>query len=548
MANQDGEVQIPEGVDPELVPYLLAAAEEPEDEAVVDVNEAEELEEDEDQDLAALRGIVRDTLLAGADPDLIEAVLGGELGEDEDEEFPDGSREAQLDAAVAQADLADAARSIYQGLLQRAPEHDFDPTLDRVREVLSILGDPQNAYPSVHVGGTNGKTSTTRMVSALLAAFDLRTGSFTSPHLLSVNERISVNGEPLTDAEFVAAWEDVAPYVAMVDADSATKEQPQISYFEALTIMAMAWFADAPVDVGVFEVGMGGRWDSTNVLDAGVCVITPIAVDHERWLGSTLSEIAFEKAGIIKDRSIVVVSHQDEEAMEVIERKGLETDSVLWVEGVHWEVLSRTPGVGGQMVDVRTPAGVYEELFIPLHGPHQAHNAAAALVAAEAMMGGKALPGEVVEEGFLSVRCPGRLEVVRTSPTVVVDAAHNPAGVASLRDALEESFGFNVTIGLFSAMEDKAVEQMLVEIEPSLNELVVVPMETGRGIDIEDLKEIAVDVFGEDRVHVAVNVSDGIDEAARLADAPTDATLTRGIVAFGSIQFIGDVTALLKVR
>lgn len=547
MANHDGDVNIPEGVDPELVPYLLAAGEPTEEDGAADQSDvAEAGDEGEDEELAALRDIVRDTLLAGADPDLIEAVLAGELGEDEAD--TDFTREAELDAAVAQSQVAGAARSIYQGLLQRAPEHDFDPTLDRVREVLSILGDPQDAYPSVHVGGTNGKTSTTRMIAAVLAAFGLRTGSFTSPHLLSVNERIAVNGVPLTDAEFVAAFEDVAPYMAMVDAQSAESGLPQISYFEALTIMAMAWFADAPADVAVFEVGMGGRWDSTNVLDSGVCVITPIAIDHERWLGSTLSEIAFEKAGIIKDHSIVVVCDQDEEAMEVIERKGLETDSVLWVEGIHWEVLSRTPGVGGQIIDVRTPTGVYEQLFVPLHGEHQAHNAAAALVAAEAMMGGKALPTEVVEEGFLSVRSPGRLEVVRSSPTVVVDAAHNPAGVASLKDALEETFRFNVNIGLFSAMGDKAVEQMLVEIEPTLNELVIVPMEGGRGMDIEDLSEIAVDVFGEDRVHVAANVSDGIDEAARLADAPTDPTLTRGIVAFGSIQFIGDVTALLRVQ
>lgn len=555
MAKEDQGFEIPEGVDPELVPYLLAAQESAEDEdeggqadpdapdATVSADSTEE-DEGEDEELAILRDIVRDTLLAGADPELIDAVLAGELGEEED---ADDLREAELDEAEAKALRAAAARTVYESLLKRAPEHDFDPSLDRVRDVLSILGDPQDAYPSVHVGGTNGKSSTTRMIASLFSTFGLRTGSFTSPHLLSVNERVAVNGVPLTDAEFVAAWEDVAPYIAMVDAASAEKGEPQISYFEALTIMAMAWFADAPADVAVFEVGMGGRWDSTNVLDPGVAVITPIAMDHERWLGSSLSEVAFEKAGIIKDRSIVVVCHQDEEVMEVIERKALETDSVLWVEGTHWEVLSRTPGVGGQIIDVRTPTGVYEELFVPLHGEHQAHNAAAALVATEAMMGGKPLPTEVVEEGFLAVRSPGRLEVVRRSPTIVVDAAHNPAGVAALKDALEESFRFNVTIGLFSAMGDKAIEQMLVEIESSLDELVIVEMGSERGADIETLKEIAEDVFGEDRVHVTHDVTSGIDEATRLADAPTDPTLTRGIVAFGSIQFIGEVTGLLRL-
>jgi dihydrofolate synthase/folylpolyglutamate synthase len=282
------------------------------------------------------------------------------------------------------------------------------------------------------------------------------------------------------------------------------------------------------------------------VIDAGVVIISPISLDHQNWLGNTLTEIAFEKAQIIKDRSIVVVCHQEEVVLEVIERRALETDSVLWLEGRDWEVLSRTPGVGGQIVDVRTPTGVYEQLFVPLHGLHQAHNAAAALVATEAMMGGKVLPAEVVEEGFLTARSPGRLEVVRTSPTVVVDAAHNPAGVASLRDALDESFRFNVTIGLFSAMADKAIEEMLVEIEPDLSEIVLVPMGGDRAADLEDLKVIAEDVFGADRVHVAENVADGIDRATALADTPQDPTLTRGIVAFGSIQLVGEVTALLR--
>lgn len=545
------QFEIPEGVDPELVPFLLAAQEEDEEEPGEDGGEAHshaDAGELAEADLERLRQIVRDTLLAGADPDLVESVLAGELPDDEEEDEGDAGtlREQRLDTAVSEAAAAEAARAIYAGLVARAPEHDFDPSLDRVKKVLDILGDPQDAYPSVHVGGTNGKTTTTRMISSLLSAFGLRTGSYTSPHLRNVNERIAVNGEPLSNAELVAAWEDVAPYVAMVDGVSASEGQPQISYFEALTIMAFAWFADAPVDVAAIEVGLGGRWDATNVVDAGVCVITPISLDHQEWLGNSLQEIAFEKAAIIKDKSIVVVSAQPEEVSEVIERRALETDSVYWAEGRDWELLSRSPGVGGQIIDVRTPAGVYEQLFIPLHGEHMAHNAAAALVAAEAMMGGKALPPEVVEEGFLAVRSPGRLEVVRTSPTIVVDAAHNPAGVASLKAALEEAFRFNVTIGLFSAMADKAIEQMLVEIEPVLNELVIVPMPGDRAATVEELQTIAEDVFGADRVHVEHSLPDAVDTAVRLADAPEDPTLTRGIVAFGSIRFAGDVEALLQ--
>ncbi len=542
MANQDGNYEIPEGLDPELIPYFIASQEDDEEtfaeaaDTGVDADDAAQ-----DDELDALRDIVRNTLLAGADPELVEAVLAGELGEEEDEEPV-----SIADSVVDEAQATTAAHAIYQMLLSRNPEHDFDPALGRVQQVLNILGDPQEAYPSVHVGGTNGKTSTTRMVAALLHAFGLRVGSYTSPHLKSVRERIAINGEPLSAADFVAAWNDVAPYIGMVDTAAAEAQEPQISYFEALTIMAIAWFADVPVDVAAFEVGLGGRWDATNVIDAGVQVITPISLDHQKWLGETLTEIAFEKAQIIKDKSIVVLAQQEEEVMEVIERRALETDSIMWVEGRDWEVLGRAPGVGGQIIDVRTPTGVYEEIFVPLHGEHQAHNAAAALVAAEAMMGGKALPSELVEEGFLATRSPGRLEVVRTSPTIIVDAAHNPAGVASLREALDEAFHFNVTIGLFSAMADKKIEEMLVEIEADLNEIVLVPMDGDRGADLEDLQEIAEDVFGEDRVHTALNVTDGIELATSLADAPTDPTLTRGIVTFGSIQLAGEVAALVQ--
>ena len=545
MTEDQSEFEIPEGLDPEMVPYFVAAQEDEDPGAALAEAEAAAAEEEhqrhhDEEDLERLRDIVRDTLLAGADPELVEAVLAGELGDEEDEE------EEPRDEVAEEAAATQTAHAIYQALLGRSPEHDFDPSLARVQEVLNILGDPQEAYPSVQVGGTNGKSSTTRMVAALLHGFGLRIGSYTSPHLTNVRERIAINGESLSAATFVTAWADVAPYIEMVDATSTAAGGPRISFFEALTVMAIAYFADAPVDAAVFEVGMGGRWDATNVLDAGVVVLTPISLDHQQYLGETLTEIAYEKAQIIKDKSIVVTCSQDPAVMEVIERRVLETDSVLWVEGKDWEVAGRAPGVGGQSIDVRTPTGTYEHVFVPLHGAHQAQNAGAALVAAEAMMGGKALPGDIVEESFLSVRSPGRLEVVRTSPTIVVDGAHNPAGVAALRAALEEAFHFDVTIGLFSAMADKNIEEMLVEIEPDLNELVVVSMGGDRAADLEDLAEIARDVFGEDRVHTAETVADAIDRAAELYDAPQDATLTRGIIAFGSVRFAGEVAALLQ--
>lgn len=523
----------------------------------------EEMDED---DVETLRALILETLLNGADPSLIADLFGEDseldLDEDGDSDMGDldgftGSTAAHgsyafdehgklLDEAEIDAAAQAASAAIYRHLLSRTPEHDIDPTKKRVRQVLDVLGDPQDAYPSIHIAGTNGKTSTTKIAAALLSAFGLRTGSFTSPHLQDVRERIAINTKPLTPAQFVAAWEDVAPYIELIDQKNAEVGQPQISYFEALTIMAMAAFQDAPVDVAVFETGMGGRWDATNVLDSGVAVLTPIALDHEKWLGSTIEQIASEKAQIIKDKSIVVVMRQEDVVLEIIKARAKETDSIIWLEGRDFEVLERTPGVGGQLIDVRTPTGVYEDIFLPLHGKHQARNAAAALVAVESMMGGKSLLPEVLERGFISARSPGRLEVVRTSPTVVVDAAHNPAGVAALRDGLEEAFHFGYTVGVFSAMEDKNIEAMLVEIEADINQLVITEMPGERAVDLEVLKAIAIDVFGEDRVHVEKSLVDVIEKAATLSDAPTDQTITRGIVVFGSIALAGEVTALMQ--
>ncbi len=541
----DFGLSIPAGVDPDLIPYLLAAAEE----------DSEEDEEDTDltpeelaaQNLEALRTIVKETLLAGADPELIAEIMGEA---DPDPDFADDEEGAALDpreAALDEAEAESAMHALYQQLLNRAPEHDFDPTLDRTKEVFYILGDPQDSYPSVHVAGTNGKTSTTRLASALLEAFGLRVGTFTSPHLESVRERIQVNGTPVSAAEFLAFWDDVAPYIDMVDAKAKEAGGPQISYFEVLTIMALAGFADVPVDVAVVECGMGGRFDSTNVLDSGVQVITPISLDHQQWLGESLPEIAGEKAAIIKDKSVVVVAKQPAEVLPVLEARCEQTDSVMRLQGRDWEVLDRTPGVGGQMVTVRTPAATYQEMFVPLHGAHQAQNAAAALVAVEAMMGGKALPPEVVEAGFLQARSPGRLEVVRRSPTVLVDAAHNPAGVAVMREALVETFPSSYLVGVFTAMADKNIEAMLVEAEQILEQLVITVLPGDRAADADQLKEIAEDVFGEDRVHLVEELPEAIDKAVELSDRPTDPSLQRAVVVFGSIYLAGAATTLMRM-
>ncbi|MDT0165116.1 folylpolyglutamate synthase/dihydrofolate synthase family protein [Actinotalea sp. AC32] len=441
----------------------------------------------------------------------------------------------------------EALREVYAGILDRAPEHDFEPTLDRVVEVCDLLGRPQDAYRVVHVTGTNGKTSTARMVDALLREHGLRTGRFTSPHLSSVTERVVVDGEPVSAERFVELWRDVAPYVHMVDQRSLAAGGPRMSFFEVLTVMALAAFADAPVDVAVVEVGMGGLWDATNVVTADVAVLTPVSRDHERWLGHDLVDIAGEKAGIIKDGSVVVLAEQTEEVDGVVLAAAAERGSRVLREGVDLEVVQRHVAVGGQVLDLRTSGGLYTGVLLPLHGAHQAHNALLALSAVEALLrDGGALAGDVVEAAFGSVTSPGRLEVVRSSPTVLVDAAHNPAGIEALVVAVEEAFAFTRLVGVVGVMEDKDAEQILAGLEPLVDEVVVTRSASARSLDVEDLERVAVEVFGEDRVHRAERVDEAVARAVELAEGGNSGALTgAGVLVTGSVVLAGEVRVLL---
>ncbi|MCV2396071.1 bifunctional folylpolyglutamate synthase/dihydrofolate synthase [Actinotalea sp. M2MS4P-6] len=440
----------------------------------------------------------------------------------------------------------DALAEVYSGILDRAPEHDFAPTLDRVEAVCDLLGHPERAYRVVHVAGTNGKTSTSRMVERLVREHGLRTGLFTSPHLTSVTERIRVDGEPLSDAAFVAAWQDVAPYVHIVDQQSLAAGGPRMSFFEVLAVMAFAAFADAPVDVAVIEVGMGGTWDATNVVQPEVAVVTPIARDHERWLGHDLVDIAGEKAGVIKERITAVLAEQREEAEGVLLAAAAERGARVLREGVDLEVAARHVGVGGQLVDLRTPAGLYTEVFLPLHGAHQAHNALLALTAAEVLIGGdRPLSGPIVEAAFRDVASPGRLEVVRSSPTIVVDAAHNPHGVEATVAALQEAFAFERLVGVVAILADKDVEQILAGLEPVLAEVVVTRSSSERALDVADLAEVAMDVFGEDRVHTAERLDEAVALAVDLAESGAASMTGAGVLITGSITLVADARVLL---
>jgi dihydrofolate synthase/folylpolyglutamate synthase len=444
----------------------------------------------------------------------------------------------------AEQEARTAADEVYQAILARAPEHDIDPTLDRVRAVCELLGDPQKAYRTIHLTGTNGKTSTSRMVERLLREHGLRTGRFTSPHLSRVNERIAIDGEPISDERFVEVWQDVAPYVHLVDQGSIEKGEPRLSFFEVFTVMAFAAFADTPIDVAVIEVGLGGTWDSTNVVDGEVAIITPIAMDHERYLGHTLVEIASEKSGIIKDGATVVLARQSEDVEGVLLAVAAERGARVLREGVDIEVGERQVAVGGQLITLQALGGTYTEIFLPLHGEFQAHNALLALTAVEAFLtGGRALDPGVVEVAFADVDSPGRLEVVRSSPTIIVDGAHNPAGVEALVAGLEEAFELTRLVGVVGVMADKDPEGMLAALEPVLAEVVITRASTSRALDPEDLADIAIDIFGEDRVHTVDRLSDALDLAVSRAESEVERG--SGVLVTGSILLVAEARRLL---
>ncbi|MCM3661716.1 bifunctional folylpolyglutamate synthase/dihydrofolate synthase [Georgenia satyanarayanai] len=479
----------------------------------------------------AAQELVASGLFSGPDPTVIDDVLAS----------PDVT--VVVDP-VARAQAETEVHRVYTEILTRAPEHDVQPSLDRVREVLDLLGEPQRAYPVIHIAGTNGKTSTARVVERLLRERGLRTGRFTSPHLSTVRERIALDGEPISPEAFVRTWEDVAPYIEMVDQRSRAEGGPRLSFFEVFVVMGYAAFADAPVDVAVVETGMGGRWDATNVADGAVEILTPISRDHERWLGHTLPEIAGEKVGILTPGSTVVSAEQHEEVAPVVRDAVQALGARLVVDGQDMEVVDRQLAVGGQMLVLRTSAATYTDVFLPLHGAHQAHNALLAVAAVEAFFGGGALSGEVVEHALASVDSPGRLELVRTSPTVLVDAAHNPAGVEVLRAALEESFDLRRVVGVVGLMADKDAEGILSGLEPMLTEIVLTRAATDRAHDVEDLAELARQIFDPERVHVTDRIDEAIDLAAARAEyggEPGGAVLVTG-----SVVLVGEARFLLR--
>jgi dihydrofolate synthase/folylpolyglutamate synthase len=461
---------------------------------------------------------------------------------------PDARRLAPMSETPSAASGAATYAEAERLLLARWPETKLDPTLDRIVALCELLGDPQRAYPVIHLTGTNGKTSTSRMIDTLVRATGLRTGRFTSPHVESMTERISVDGEPLSEQRFLEAYNDVASYLSLAEDDPGV-DHP-LSFFETVVGMAYAAFADAPVDVAVVEVGMGGSWDATNVADGAVAVITPVAVDHAKYLGDRPEVIAREKAGIIKAGSTVVVAEQEPEVAAVIAERAAEVGATVLVEGHDFGVASRVPAVGGQMLTLRGLRGEYDEVFLPLYGAHQAQNAVLALAAVEAFSGAESsdpLDVDLVREAFAEVTSPGRLEVIRRSPTIVLDAAHNPHGAQATAAALEDSFAFNPLVGVVGVMADKDYEGVLAAFESSFAHVVVTQNSTERAMPAEELGEVAAGIFGQDRVHVAPRLVDAIDVAAGLAE--TEGVYgSGGVLVTGSVITVGEARSLLKGR
>nr|WP_068021242.1 folylpolyglutamate synthase/dihydrofolate synthase family protein [Nocardia mexicana] len=442
---------------------------------------------------------------------------------------------------------------------QRWGETKIEPSLTRIATLMDLLGSPQHGYPAIHVAGTNGKTSVTRMIDALLSALHRRTGRFTSPHLQLATERIAVDNEPVSPARYVEIYRELQPYLDMIDQQSQAAGGPRMSKFEVLVAMAYAAFAEAPVDVAVVETGMGGTWDATNVIDGQVAVITPIGLDHTDYLGPDLTSIAGEKAGIIKKatedplvprETVAIIAEQEPEAMEVLLRRTVETDAAVAREGAEFRLLSRRVAVGGQVLEIQGLGGVYDEIFLPLHGEHQARNAVVALAAVEAFFGAgaqKQLDIDAVRAGFAAAISPGRMERMRSAPTIFLDAAHNPAGARALAAALTDEFDFRKLVGVVAVLSDKDAAGILRALEPVFDEIVVTTNGSPRALAVDDLADLAVQTFGDERVVTATTLADAVESAIAIAEEAGESgepVSGAGIVITGSVVTAGAARSL----
>ena len=433
--------------------------------------------------------------------------------------------------------------AIEKALLNRWPETRIAPTLDRIAALADALGSPQLSYPTIHIAGTNGKTTTTRLIDSLCFQLGMRTGRFTSPHLESFLERISINGEPISPEGMIATYNDIALYLDLIDSRMPNK----LSFFESMCALAFVAFAEFPVDVGIFECGMGGEWDSTNVINADVSVITPIGFDHMEYLGDTLEKIALTKSGIIKEGSFAVLARQEPEVAQVLMHKSAQVDATPIREGIEYAVKNRALAVGGQLISIAGVYGEYNDLFLPLHGAHQATNAATAIAAVEVFAGESKLDEEVVREALVNATSPGRCEIIMRNPTVIIDAAHNPHGAQSLKKTISEEFDFESIIGVVAPMGDKDVDGILEELESVIGRLIVSKNSSHRAAELSELKSIADGIFGNDRVTAIESLQEALVKAieqAKLDNGVSDSNTA--VLVAGSVVTAGEARGIIR--
>jgi len=433
--------------------------------------------------------------------------------------------------------------AIEKALLNRWPETRIAPTLDRIAALADALGSPQLSYPTIHIAGTNGKTTTTRLIDSLCFQLGMRTGRFTSPHLESFLERISINGEPISPEGMIATYNDIALYLDLIDSRMPNK----LSFFESMCALAFVAFAEFPVDVGIFECGMGGEWDSTNVINADVSVITPIGFDHMEYLGDTLEKIALTKSGIIKESAFAVLARQEPDVAQVLMHKCAQVDATPIREGIEYSVKNRALAVGGQLISIAGVYGEYNDLFLPLHGAHQASNAATAIAAVEVFAGESKLDEEVVREALVNATSPGRCEIIMRNPTVIIDAAHNPHGAQSLKRTISEEFDFDSIIGVIAPMGDKDVDGILEELESVVNRVIVSRNSSHRAADLSELKASAQGIFGSERVTAFESLQEALVKAieqAKLDNGVSDSNTA--VLVAGSVVTAGEARGIIR--
>lgn len=432
------------------------------------------------------------------------------------------------------------ADKVYAALLERQGEAWVQPRVERTQRVLELMADPQRTYRVVHITGTNGKTSTARIIESLIRAHGLRTGLFTSPHLDRFTERIMIDGEPVSDGAIADAWDEIEPFVDLVDAELAAAGDAPLTFFELLTVLAFVACADAPVDVLVLEVGMGGAWDSTNTADGDVAVFSPIDIDHADRLGSTIAEIASVKAGIVKDGAAVVSARQSAEAEKVLRAAAAARGATIAFEGAEFALTDDKLAVGGQLISMRGLAGHYPEQYLPLYGAHQGSNAALAIAAVESLIGGGSqhIADDVLAEGLDKVLSPGRLQLVGIAPTVLVDAAHNPHGARALSSALSEAFDFDEWGLVLGILGDKDAAGIMAALAPAVSHVFATAPSSDRAGDPDIIADLAEGAGLQTTVH------HDVADAAAAARQWAAASDRRAVIIAGSVVLAGEAVNL----